>query len=69
MGEKEAIEVLKKRGMSQAEAEGFIDGVKRGLQARREGKVKKWAEISAEITSGRCSSCEKEEGEGGSQTG
>lgn len=59
MGEKEAIETLKKRGMSQAEAEGFVDGVKRGLQARREGKVKKWAEISAEMTGGKCPECGK----------
>ena len=49
MGEKEAIEKLKARGMSQEEAEGFIDGIKRGLAARAEGKIRSWAEVSAEL--------------------
>lgn len=60
MGEKEAIEVLKKRGMTQSEAEGFVTGIKKGLQARKEGKVKLWSEISAELTKD-CPECGKEE--------
>ncbi|MBA7692283.1 hypothetical protein ES703_100846 [subsurface metagenome] len=59
MGEKEAIKVLKERGMSQSEAEGFVGGVKRGLQAKREGRVKEWIKISTELTGGGCPGCDK----------
>lgn len=63
MGEKEALEVLKKQGMTQSEAEGFVAGVKKGIQARKEGRVKKWAEISAELMGGNCTECDKKRAE------
>ncbi len=49
IGEKEAILKLVGRGFSQDEAEEFINGVKRGLEARSAGKMKKWSEISDEL--------------------
>ena len=62
MGEKEAIEKLKGRGMSQEEAEGFVTGIKRGIAAREAGDIRSWAEISAEITK-NCPECDKEKDE------
>jgi len=59
MGEKERIEVLKKRGMTQSEAEGFVARLKEGLQARKEGNIKLWSEISVELTKD-CPECGKE---------
>lgn len=46
---KEAIEILKQRGMTQEEAEEFVKGIKRGLKARREDKVIPWSEVKKEL--------------------
>lgn len=44
-----ALEVLKELGMTDEEAATFIDGVKKGLKARREGKVRPWEEVKREL--------------------
>jgi len=49
MGEKEAIEILKSQGMTQAEAEDFVKGIKRGLKARREGDRIPWSQVKKEL--------------------
>ena len=49
MGEKEAIEILKQKGMTQEEAEEFVEGIKRGIKARREGKMSPWSEVKKEL--------------------
>jgi len=49
MGEKEAIEILKGQGMTQAEAEDFVEGVKRGIKARREGDRIPWSQVKKEL--------------------
>jgi uncharacterized protein YoaH (UPF0181 family) len=59
MGEKEAIEKLMARGMSRPEAEKFVDGIKRGIEARNRGDIKAYADIAAEITEGPCPGCEE----------
>lgn len=59
MGEREAIELLKKKGMTQSEAEGFVVGVKRGLKDIEEGKVESLSEVYAELTK-HCPECGKE---------
>lgn len=49
MSEEKAREILKQQGMTETEAQEFIDGCKRGLQARREGKVKHWSQVKKEL--------------------
>lgn len=49
MGEKEAIEILKGQGMTQEEAEDFIAGIKRGLEAIREGGRIPWDKVKKEL--------------------
>lgn len=49
MGEKEAMEILKKQGMTEAEAQEFIEGVKRGVKDSRLGKVRPWSEVKKEL--------------------
>jgi len=53
MGEKEAIEILKGQGMTQAEAEDFVEGVKRGIKARREGDRILWSQVKKELGIGQ----------------
>ena len=44
-----ALPVLMGRGMTEEEAWEFIDGIRKGLIARREGKVRLWDEIKKEL--------------------
>jgi len=41
--------LLKRWGMSDKEAQEFIKGCERGLQAAREGKVRPWEEVKKEL--------------------
>lgn len=49
MGEPEAIEILKRRGMTQEKAVEFIASVKRGVEAMHKGGRVPWLEISQEL--------------------
>ena len=49
MGEEEAIEILKSHGMTQEEAEDFIAGTKRGIEAFHEGKKIPWDKVKMEL--------------------
>lgn len=49
MAEEETREILKQRGMTDEEADEFIAGMKRGLEARRRGDVIPWSEVKAEL--------------------
>jgi len=49
MAEDKALAVLKELGMTDEEAAEFVEGVKRGLKARREGKVVHWSELVKEL--------------------
>ena len=49
MAEEGTMEILKQQGMSEEEAQEFIDGCKRGLKAAREGKVQPWAQVKKEL--------------------
>ncbi len=44
-----SIIILKQRGLTDEEAQVFIDGCKRGIEAMREGKVRPWGEIKKEL--------------------
>jgi len=41
--------LLKRWGMTDREAQEFIEGCERGLQAAREGKVRPWEEVKKEL--------------------
>ena len=47
--ELKAIGVLKSQVMTQAEAEDFVKGIKRGLKARREGNMIPWSQVKKEL--------------------
>ncbi len=49
MGEKEAVEILKDKGMTQEEAEDFVAGVKRGVRAMHEGDRVHWDIVKKEL--------------------
>lgn len=49
MGEKEAKEILKQQGMTEGEAQDFIEGIKRGVEDYRRGRVRRWSEIKKEL--------------------
>ncbi len=45
----QTLKVLRAQGMTDEEADVFLEGVKKGLQALREGKVRPWSEIKKEL--------------------
>ena len=49
MGEKEAKEILMGKGMTEQEAEDFIAGCKRGVEAMRKGDRIHWDDIKEEL--------------------
>lgn len=49
MARKKALPVLMGRGMSEDEAWAFLDGIYKGIVARREGKIKLWSEVKREL--------------------
>ena len=49
MSEEKAREVLKQQGMTDTEAQEFIEGCKRGTQAYLDGKVKPWSQVKKEL--------------------
>lgn len=49
MGEEKAREILRNKGMSEVEIQKFLDGIKKGVKAFREGKFKSWGEVKKEL--------------------
>lgn len=49
MADDKALEVLRELGMTDEEAVAFVDGVKEGLKARREGRVQPWSQVKREL--------------------
>ena len=49
MSEEKAREILKKQGMTNAEIDEAIEGVKRGLKDIKEGRVKPWSQVKKEL--------------------
>lgn len=43
------MDVLKSQGMTDAEAIVCLEGIKKGVQAFREGRIRPWSEIKAEL--------------------
>lgn len=46
---REPKEILMGQGMTEIEAEDFIEGCKKGLKTRREGKVIPWSQLKKEL--------------------
>lgn len=49
MSEEKAREILKKEGMSDIEAQEFIDGIRKGVRACKEGRMQLWSEVKKEL--------------------
>jgi len=49
MGDKEAIEIMKKHGMTQEEAEEFLAGTKKGCEDYKKGNMRRWSDVKKEL--------------------
>lgn len=49
LAREKALPVLMAKGMSEEEAWAFLDGIYKGIVARREGKVRLWSEVKKEL--------------------
>lgn len=49
LAKEKALPVLMAKGMSEEEAWAFLDGIYKGIVARREGKVRLWSEVKKEL--------------------
>ena len=49
MSEEKAREILREQGMTEAEIQEALDGIKKGIQAYKEGRFKSWTEVKKEL--------------------